>query len=124
VGGQGGESKYEAAVYASFSSNVSRMLPVCDTWESACWALFRSWLDAQVDLALAETHAAEGIVGPSPAPEELPGGPERRRAVLKAYKNASSVGGWPEPILEQQPESFPEVFDKLQTRWGAALAKL
>lgn len=118
MGGEGGESRYEAAVYGALSSNTSKMLPVCDTWESACWALFRGWLDSQVDSALADAHAAEGLTGPLPSAGELTGGQEKRNAIAEAYKNASAAGGWPAPVLAQQPQSFPEVFERLQTRWG------
>ncbi|GAQ87116.1 nuclear pore protein 84/107 containing protein [Klebsormidium nitens] len=115
VGGEGGESKYEAAVYGALSANTSKMLPVCDTWEAACWALFRGWLDSQVDSALADAHAAEGLTGPSPSPDELSGSQEKRSAIAEAYKNSSAAGGWPAPVLAQQPQSFPEVFERLQT---------
>ncbi|KAA8541609.1 hypothetical protein F0562_022761 [Nyssa sinensis] len=46
--------KYETAVYAAQCSNLKRILPICTDWESACWAMAKSWLDVQVDLELAQ----------------------------------------------------------------------
>ena len=39
--GQGGGTRYEAAVYGALSGNVSAVLPVCGSWEDACWAYCR-----------------------------------------------------------------------------------
>ncbi|CAA6664616.1 unnamed protein product [Spirodela intermedia] len=46
--------RYETAVYAAQCSNLKRMLAVCNDWESACWAMAKSWLDLQVDLQLSQ----------------------------------------------------------------------
>ncbi|THG08170.1 hypothetical protein TEA_006177 [Camellia sinensis var. sinensis] len=45
--------KYETAVYAAQCSNLKRILLICTDWESASWAMVKSWLDVQVDLELA-----------------------------------------------------------------------
>ncbi|KAI8026168.1 Nuclear pore complex protein NUP107 [Camellia lanceoleosa] len=39
--------KYETAVDAAQCSNLKRILPICTDWESACWAMAKSWLDVQ-----------------------------------------------------------------------------
>ncbi|KAL0396956.1 UNVERIFIED_CONTAM: Nuclear pore complex protein [Sesamum calycinum] len=53
--------KYEGAVYAAQCSNLKRLLPVCTDWESACWAMAKSWLDVQVDIAVARLRPGEWI---------------------------------------------------------------
>ena len=40
-GGGGAAGRYEAALYGALSGNVSAVLPVCGTWEDACWAYCR-----------------------------------------------------------------------------------
>ncbi|KAL1212084.1 Nuclear pore complex protein [Cardamine amara subsp. amara] len=42
--------KHEVAVFATRCSNLNRMLPICTDWESACWAMAKSWLDVQASL--------------------------------------------------------------------------
>ncbi len=37
----GAAGRYEAAVYGVMSGNVAASLPVCSTWEDACWAYCR-----------------------------------------------------------------------------------
>ncbi|KAI8027256.1 Nuclear pore complex protein NUP107 [Camellia lanceoleosa] len=91
--------KYETAVYAAQCSNLKRILPICTDWESACWAMAKSWLDVQVDLELARLQ---------------PGGMDQ----FKTYEDAidrshgqgdsvspSTVGpeNWPLQVLNQQP---------------------
>ncbi|KAG6549031.1 hypothetical protein Mapa_009474 [Marchantia paleacea] len=90
------ESKYEAAIFASQCGNVKRMLPVCFTWEAACWAMVRSWLDVEVDLQLSSAHI---LKSPQELNDETIGGPEL----------------WPQPVVNQQPRDLHSLFQKLLT---------
>ncbi|BBN06716.1 nuclear pore complex protein Nup107 [Marchantia polymorpha subsp. ruderalis] len=90
------ESKYEAAIFASQCGNVKRMLPVCFTWEAACWAMVRSWLDVEVDLQLS---SASILKSPQEINDESTGGPEL----------------WPQPVVYQQPRDLHSLFQKLLT---------
>ena len=41
-GGTGGAAgRYEAALYGALGGNVAAVLPVCGSWEDACWAYCR-----------------------------------------------------------------------------------
>ncbi|KAI3521334.1 hypothetical protein L1887_10797 [Cichorium endivia] len=87
--------KYETAVYAANCSNVKRLLPICTDWESACWALTKSWLDVQVDLEL--SGESEGVQ------EEI---------------NSESLLGpenWPLQVLNQQPRDLSALLQKLHS---------
>lgn len=55
-----GTGLHEAAVYGTLSSHVARVLPVCASWEDACWAYLRCWLDAAVDAGLTEQQQLQG----------------------------------------------------------------
>ncbi|CAL5379462.1 unnamed protein product [Camellia sinensis] len=103
--------KYETAVYAAQCSNLKRILPICTDWESACWAMAKSWLDVQVDLELARLQ---------------PGGMDQ----FKTYEDAidrshgqgdsvspSTVGpeNWPLQVLNQQPRHLPALLQKLHS---------
>ncbi|XP_057535635.1 nuclear pore complex protein NUP107 isoform X2 [Amaranthus tricolor] len=104
---QGG-GKYEAAVYAAQCSNLKRMLPTCMDWESACWAMAKSWLDVKVDIELASLQ---------------PG----RMELLKNFEDAygasldQKVGScgrpdnWPLQILNQQPRNLSSLIQKLHS---------
>lgn len=112
IGDRGDEAKHEAAVYASQCGNVRRMLPVCIDWESACWAMARSWLDTQVDAELSQRH-----------PPKVP----KRRTTGAVVRTSAKSGGsdasmevseephsWPQPVVDQQPRDFVGMFDKLR----------
>ncbi|XP_028051572.1 nuclear pore complex protein NUP107-like [Camellia sinensis] len=103
--------KYETAIYAAQCSNLKRILPICTDWESACWAMAKSWLDVQVDLELARLQ---------------PGGMDQ----FKTYEDAidrshgqgdnvspSTVGpeNWPLQVLNQQPRHLPALLQKLHS---------
>ncbi|KAK9066146.1 hypothetical protein SSX86_013467 [Deinandra increscens subsp. villosa] len=99
--------KYETAIYAVSCSNVKRVLPVCTDWESACWALTKSWLDAQVDVELsrvaAELRGSDGATERSPAQADL---------------NSQSYPGpenWPLQVLKQQPLDLYALLQKLHS---------
>ncbi|XP_024516056.1 nuclear pore complex protein NUP107 [Selaginella moellendorffii] len=78
--------RYESAVFAAQCGNVNHMLPVCADWESAFWALVRSWLDTQIELELSDRHPSSTI---------------------------DSSSTWPDPVVEQQPRDFINLFQKL-----------
>ncbi|GMP40711.1 hypothetical protein CsSME_00011051 [Camellia sinensis var. sinensis] len=103
--------KYETAVYAAKCSNLKCILPICTDWESACWAMAKSWLDVQVDLELVRLP---------------PGGMDQ----FKTYEDAidrshgqgdsvspSTVGpeNWPVQVLNQQPRHLSALLQKLHS---------
>ncbi|KAK1434256.1 hypothetical protein QVD17_11176 [Tagetes erecta] len=96
-----GSGKYEAAVYAFNCSNVKRILPMCTDWESACWALTKSWLDVQVDVELSggpdKLTSFDGSTERSPGQVDL--GPEN----------------WPLQVLKQQPLDLYALLQKLHS---------
>ncbi|KAL7234868.1 hypothetical protein ACSBR1_018352 [Camellia fascicularis] len=80
--------KYETAVYAAQCSNLKRILPICTDWESACWAMAKSWLDVQVDLELARLQP----VGPENWPlQVLNQQPRHLSALLQKLHSSDSV---------------------------------
>ncbi|XP_051181315.1 nuclear pore complex protein NUP107 isoform X1 [Lolium perenne] len=97
--------RYEMAVYAIQCSNLKRTLPICTDWESACWAMAKSWLDVQVDLELSQYHTS--------------------RQEEKQYDDdmngtqpmLSSVGpeNWPYLVLDQQPRDITALLQKLHS---------
>lgn len=103
--------KYETAVYASQCSNLKRILPICTDWESACWAMAKSWLDVQVDLELARLQ---------------PGGVDQFKGYEDAIENTvEQINGsneqivapdsWPLQVLHQQPRHLPALLQKLHS---------
>lgn len=107
---QGG-GKFEAAVYAAQCSNLKRMLPLCTDWESACWAMAKSWLDVQVDMQLARLQPGrmELLKNHDAAADGSPG-----------EKGISSVPSgrpenWPLPVLNQQPRHLSSLLQKLHS---------
>ncbi|KAI5063312.1 hypothetical protein GOP47_0021859 [Adiantum capillus-veneris] len=103
------ESRYEAAIYATQCGNTRRMLPVCRDWESACWAIVKSWLEVQVDMELARLHPAKtdqikvngDSGGMSEAIVEFSAGP------------INGPESWPHQVLDQQPRDLSSIFQKL-----------
>ncbi|KAL0743683.1 hypothetical protein Bca4012_085196 [Brassica carinata] len=100
--------KHEVAVFANQCSNLNRILPVCTDWESACWAMAKSWLDVQVDLELAQSK---------------PGLAERFRSRLdespETMQNGSQASfgpeDWPLHVLNQQPRDLSALLQKLHS---------
>ncbi|GMP40743.1 hypothetical protein CsSME_00011074 [Camellia sinensis var. sinensis] len=103
--------KYETAVYAAQCSNLKRILPICTAWESACWAMAKSWLDVQVDLELARLQ---------------PGGMDQFKtyedAIDKSHGQGDSVSpstvgpeNWPLQVLNQQPRHLSALLQKLHS---------
>ncbi|CAN6451397.1 unnamed protein product [Victoria cruziana] len=98
--------KFEAAVFAIQCSNVKRVLPVCKDWESACWAMMKSWLDSRIDLELAHLHQTksngDSFYGVSGQGDQSMNG---------------SVGTetWPSQVLDQQPHDLHALLQKLHS---------
>ncbi|KAI4355403.1 hypothetical protein L6164_004182 [Bauhinia variegata] len=104
--------KYEAAVFAAQCSNLKRMLPLCTDWESACWAMAKSWLDVQVDLEVIRS---------------LPGGEEQlrtfgdvlygspRRVDVPFDEPSGGPENWPFHVLNQQPQQLSSLLQKLHS---------
>ncbi|XP_061342885.1 nuclear pore complex protein NUP107 isoform X2 [Gastrolobium bilobum] len=105
------DGKYEAAVYAVQCSNLKRMLPLCTDWESACWAMAKSWLDVQVDLEVTRS---------------LPGGVDQLRTFGDAtdgsaghadgsFEPSNGPENWPIQVLNQQPRQLSSLLQKLHS---------
>ncbi|KAJ8560909.1 hypothetical protein K7X08_027099 [Anisodus acutangulus] len=103
--------KYEAAVYAAQCSNLKRILPSCMDWESACWAMAKSWLYFQVDVELARLQ---------------PGGREQFKNFEEAINRSPdfvdgasqpTVGpdSWPLQVVNQQPRQLSALLQKLHS---------
>nr|XP_029118750.1 nuclear pore complex protein NUP107 isoform X2 [Elaeis guineensis] len=102
--------KYEMAVYAAQCSNLKRLLPVCTDWESACWAMAKSWLDVQVDLELSRFQ--QGRLEEKQYGDDISGSSFQGRQSL-----LPSIGpeGWPCHVLDQQPRDLPSLLQKLHS---------
>ncbi|GAB4850018.1 hypothetical protein Ancab_029316 [Ancistrocladus abbreviatus] len=104
------DGKYETAVYAAQCSNLKRMLPICTDWESACWAMARSWLDVQVDMELARLQPGKM--------DQLKNYEDGTEGSPKQGDDASQVGGpdnWPLQVLNQQPRNISSLLQKLHS---------
>ncbi|KAF3335878.1 nuclear pore complex protein NUP107 [Carex littledalei] len=107
--------KYETAVYAVQCSNLKHVLPVCTDWESACWAMVKCWLDAQVDLHLSQLQKGGGAISYDRRSNEdemsgsLSGGSEHMSLP------PVSPGSWPYQILDQQPRDMSSLLQKLHS---------
>lgn len=102
--------KYEMAVYAAQCSNLKRLLPICTDWESACWAMAKSWLDFQVDAEL--TNFRQG------SPEDKQYGDGMNGTASHENQSLLSSGGpetWPCHVLDQQPRDLPALLQKLHS---------
>ncbi|KAK2979499.1 hypothetical protein RJ640_008383, partial [Escallonia rubra] len=103
--------KYETAVYAAQCSNLKRMLPICTDWESACWAMAKSWLDVQVDMEVARLQ---------------PGGTDQFKSFEDAIERSPVQGdgmsqtilgpeSWPLQVMNQQPRHLSALLQKLHS---------
>ncbi|KMZ57642.1 hypothetical protein ZOSMA_83G00150 [Zostera marina] len=101
--------KYEMAIFASQCSNLKRILPVCTDWESACWALAKSWLDVQVDLVLAQFQ--QGSSCDVKSFEDSVNGLIQQGIGNSQYSSES----WPHHVLEQQPHDISSLIQKLHS---------
>ncbi|GLJ31305.1 hypothetical protein SUGI_0628000 [Cryptomeria japonica] len=103
--------RYEAAIYAAQCSNLRRLLPVCRDWESACWAMVKSWLDVQVDSELAHLHQE------NPDQFKHTGDATDGNDTLGDLNMEGSSGpdAWPHQVLDQQPRDLQSLFQKLHS---------
>ncbi|XP_064946540.1 nuclear pore complex protein NUP107-like [Musa acuminata AAA Group] len=99
--------RYEMAVYASQSSNLRRLLPICTDWESACWAMAKSWLDVQVDSILAQFQQARL--------EGKQFGEDINGSSMQGLSSTASSENWPCHVLDQQPRDLPALLQKLHS---------
>ncbi|KAK1288211.1 hypothetical protein QJS10_CPB19g01945 [Acorus calamus] len=104
--------KYEAAVYASRCGNLKRMLPVCTDWESACWAMAKSWFDTQVDLYLGQVQQDEPDPSKSSCDSVMNGSSRQEGQSLQVPLGPES---WPCHVLDQQPLDLPALLQKLHS---------
>ncbi|CAA7401213.1 unnamed protein product [Spirodela intermedia] len=102
--------RYETAVYAAQCSNLKRMLAVCNDWESACWAMAKSWLDLQVDLQLSQFQQERiepmrnyGGDGNGISEEGL------------ASQSLADSESWPQHVIDQQPRDLSSLLQKLHS---------
>ncbi|XP_062008772.1 nuclear pore complex protein NUP107 [Rosa rugosa] len=103
--------KYEAAVYAAQCSNLRRMLPICTDWESACWAIAKSWLDFQVDSELAHLQP-ERLDQITSTADAIDGSPAHGDG---AVQPSSGPGSWPLQVSNQQPRQLLDLIQKLHS---------
>nr|XP_043615139.1 nuclear pore complex protein NUP107 isoform X2 [Erigeron canadensis] len=98
--------KFEAAIYAVNCSNVNRILPMCTDWESACWAMTKSWLDVQVDGELSHRQ-----------PERSSGDATELSLEHGDLNSQSYLGpdNWPLQVLKQQPHDLSSLLQKLHS---------
>lgn len=96
--------KYERAVYAVQCSNLKRILPVCTDWESACWAMAKSWLDVQVDMEIARVR-----------PQSFGEAMERSPGQGDVSHTIGGPNSWPHQILNQQPRNLSSLLQKLHS---------
>ncbi|XP_048234183.1 nuclear pore complex protein NUP107 [Ricinus communis] len=103
--------KYEVAVYAAQCSDLKRMLQICTDWESACWAMAKSWLDVQVDLELAHSEPGrmDQLKSYGDVSEGSPG------QIDYAANNSLGPENWPLQVLNQQPRNLSALLQKLHS---------
>ncbi|XP_027335081.1 nuclear pore complex protein NUP107 isoform X1 [Abrus precatorius] len=106
---QGG--KCEAAVYAAQCSNLKRMLPLCTDWESACWAMAKSWLDVQVDLEITRSLPG-GVDQLRTFGDVIDGSPGRADG---SFEHSNGSENWPIQVLNQQPRQLSSFLQKLHS---------
>ncbi|KAL1810625.1 hypothetical protein DCAR_0730337 [Daucus carota subsp. sativus] len=104
-------SKYEAAIYASQCSNLKRILSICTDWESACWAMAKSWFNVQVDMELArfQPGAISQLKSCEDAIENSPG---EQVCVSQPIAGPES---WPLQVLNQQPRDLSALLQNLHS---------
>uniref|UniRef100_A0A2P2K3Y4 Nuclear pore complex protein n=1 Tax=Rhizophora mucronata TaxID=61149 RepID=A0A2P2K3Y4_RHIMU len=105
------DGKYEIAVYAAQCSNLRRMLPICTDWESACWAMAKSWLDIQVDLELARSQRGR-MEQLKSYRDNMDGSP---RQIDASPHSSSGPENWPLQVLNQQPRNLSALLQKLHS---------
>lgn len=103
--------KYETAIFAAQCSNLKRMLLICTDWESACWAMAKSWLDVMVDMELARLQPGRMNLLKS-YEDNIDGSPGQ------GDRNSQFTTGpdsWPLQVLNQQPRNLSALLQKLHS---------
>ncbi|EXC32294.1 Nuclear pore complex protein [Morus notabilis] len=100
--------KFEAAVYAAQCSNLQRMLSICTDWESACWAMAKSWLEVQVDLELANLQ-------PGSLDQFRNSGDVIDGSSDHASQRSNRPENWPLQVLNLQPRQLSDLLRKLHS---------
>uniref|UniRef100_A0A7N0RJF5 Nuclear pore complex protein n=2 Tax=Kalanchoe fedtschenkoi TaxID=63787 RepID=A0A7N0RJF5_KALFE len=103
--------KYESAVFAVQCSNLKRTLPICTDWESACWAIAKSWLDYQVDYELAQLQPGRGDILRNNE-EATPSNSEKINAGTHSLYGPEQ---WPLTVGSQQPRNVEGLLQKLHS---------
>ncbi|XP_058179143.1 nuclear pore complex protein NUP107 isoform X2 [Rhododendron vialii] len=104
--------KYETAVYAAQCSNLKRILPICKDWESACWAMAKSWVDVQVDLELARLQPGGMNQFKSYYEDSFDGSPGQGDSDSPPVVGSES---WPLQVVNQQPRHLSSLLQKLHS---------
>ncbi|AET01826.2 putative nuclear pore protein 84/107 [Medicago truncatula] len=104
--------KYEAAVYAAQCSNLRQMLPLCTDWESACWAMAKSWLDVQIDLEVTRSLPGGGVNQLGTFGDVMDRSPGQ---VDGSFDPSNGPENWPIQVLNQQPRQLSSLLQKLHS---------
>jgi len=113
-----GSGVHETAIYAVFSSHISRALPACATWEDALWAHLRCWLDCAVDSELAASLPWDSEAIPA---EALSSGATLADSATAAEGLSVISGGWPVPrIRDSLPSTFEDAVESGGALFGGA----
>lgn len=117
--GSGG-GLYEAALYGALCGNLDRMLPVCTSWDAACWAYFRCWLGLSAAIQVPADKAIDLVSVDALVSSMGEDGSIVRQAL------AVVQGDWPIASLRDAiPATFEDIFHNLsgnsaeQVRAGA-----
>lgn len=104
-------SKFEAAIYAAQCSNLKHVLPICTNWETACWAMAKSWLGVQLDLELARSQPGR-MEQVKSFGDEIEGSPGQMNGISQPSVGPES---WPVQVLNQQPRDLSALLQKLHS---------
>ncbi|KAK9101593.1 hypothetical protein Scep_025023 [Stephania cephalantha] len=103
--------KYETAIYAAQCSNLKRLLPICMDWESACWAMAKSWLDVLVDLELSRLQSGRAV-DLKDYVDNVDGGARVGNGTLRP---SGGIDTWPSQVISQQPRDLTALLQKLHS---------
>lgn len=92
------------------SSQQPMIIIIIIIFQSACWAMAKSWLDVQVDLELAnfQTGRIEKLKNYGDAMDVSGQGDQPTRP-------SAGLEGWPFHVLDQQPRDLPALLQKLHS---------
>ncbi|XP_067027190.1 nuclear pore complex protein Nup107-like [Acropora muricata] len=97
-------SIYEKAIYAALCGNLSKLLPVCRSWEDYLWAFFKVMVDVRVEQVI-RLHARAG----NPL-ENLP--PEFWDQNLNPEKIFEEIGACPVESVRRHSNDFHHVIQR------------